>query len=607
LFWKADAQGNLTSKFWSWLAISELDVAPTSPISFFPTRPGSWLWWRGSRVIQDIGMSGNKIEVIDEFPFFSYLLADLHPHLLAMPFGLLAITLCLNFFMGKEEIFKFDGPFFQWFRKIEFWLTALVMGSLAFINTWDFPIYVGLFCIVILYKRVLGHGWSWQRAWEFLKLGLFIGISGVVLYLPFYIGFKSQAGGILPSLEFMTRGVNFWILFGALLVPTVIWLIWQFRQMEKPRGFLTGLKIGSMLFLSLFLISLLFGILVLSLGPTADKMLHSGNLMIVAMGQKLQTAFQLFNGLHQNFPTSSIIAQALLRRIQSPGVWITLLLMFSAVWVLLFKKTKTSPLQNEHDTEPETKEEIAENKPEVFAYILLLMGIALTIFPEFFYLRDQFGTRMNTIFKFYFQAWIMWGMIAAFASVELMDGLKGIKRNLFGLVWVVTVFCGLAYPFIMIQVKTNHFNPSQWTLNGNAYLEVYDQDDYLAIQQLAAQPLGVVAEAIGGSYNPEYAKVSTRSGMPTVLGWPGHEGQWRGGYTEVGSRESDIQLLYSTENWDEAMSIINRYQIRYIYFGNTEKDLYHTDGQKFAEHLATLYQNNSVTIFEVPAREGVNQ
>jgi uncharacterized membrane protein len=232
-----------------------------------------------------------------------------------------------------------------------------------------------------------------------------------------------------------------------------------------------------------------------------------------------------------------------------------------------------------------------------------LVGVALTAFPEFFYLRDQFGTRMNTIFKFYFEAWILWGIVAAYASVDLMTCLKGFKAWIFNVIWIVTIIGGLAYPVVMLLYKTNNFNPAQWTLDGNAYLKNYYGDDYTAIQWLDQQPLGIVSEAIGGSYS-DYAIVSTRTGMPTVLGWPGHEGQWRGGYTEVGSREADIKELYVTDDWSKALEIIQRYNIRYIYLGSMEKNLYKTDGAKLKANLPVIYANNSVSIFEVPQDEG---
>ena len=92
LFWKDGAN------FWTWLDIPELRDAPAQTASWVPDR--FWWWWRASRVIQDYELNGTFREVIDEFPFFSYLLSDLHPHVLAMPFNLLAIAVALNIFFG---------------------------------------------------------------------------------------------------------------------------------------------------------------------------------------------------------------------------------------------------------------------------------------------------------------------------------------------------------------------------------------------------------------------------------------------------------------------------------------------------------------------------
>ncbi|MDP3721341.1 MAG: DUF2298 domain-containing protein, partial [Anaerolineaceae bacterium] len=278
----------------------------------------------------------------------------------------------------------------------------------------------------------------------------------------------------------------------------------------------------------------------------------------------------------------------------------TLLLMLAGTWALLGRYNNDKEVVAASD---ETSNEQDTSRVRPFIAILLLIGIALTVFPEFFYLRDQFGSRMNTIFKFYFQAWILWGIVAAYASVELFSRLKGFKSALFLIVMSITIIGGLAYPVVMLGNKTNNFKPVVFTLDGNDYLARNNADDYAAMQWISQQPLGIVVEAVGGSYS-DFARVSTRTGMPTVLGWPGHEGQWRGGYTEVGSRETDIKTIYTSTDWILVSSLIERYNIRYIYFGPLEVSTYKADGALFAVNLPLVYQNNGVSIYEVPGNGG---
>lgn len=600
IFWKADASGTLTSKFWTWLAINELNAAPTMPVSFWPNRPAGWLWWRGSRVLEDLTITGGNHEIIDEFPFFTYLLSDLHPHLLAMPIVMLAIGLCLNLFLGAKSYFVANESIFKWFKRWDFWFIALILGSLAFINTWDFPIYVGLFCLVVTVMRIRESGWSGERIWDFIKSGLMVGITGVVLFLPFYIGFSSQAGGLLPSMEFMTKGIHFWVFFGALLIPIFIWLVFQLWQTKNAKSILKGLRFALLLFIGLFVLSLLLGLFIFSLGETGARMVSSSNPVIVIWGQKAQAAYDLFvNRVHLTSDSGAVVLAALTRRLNSPGTWITLLLMLTGTWALLGNQKDEKKSELVVPAEMEESKDLDTTKVRTFVALLLLMGIALTVFPEFFYLGDQFGNRMNTIFKFYFQAWILWGIVAAYASVELLSRIKRIKAALFTLVLTLTVIGGLAYPMVMLGNKTNNFKPAAFTLDGNDYLSRSSPDDYAAIQWLSQQPLGVVSEAIGGSYS-DFARVSTRSGMPSVLGWPGHESQWRGGSAEFGSRQEDIPALYSSTDWIEVSSIIDRYNIRYVYFGPLEASTYKADGALFKANLPLVYQNNGVSIFEVP-------
>ena len=97
------------------------------------------------------------------------------------------------------------------------------------------------------------------------------------------------------------------------------------------------------------------------------------------------------------------------------------------------------------------------------------------------------------------------------------------------------------------------------------------------------------------------------SGKPTVLGWDFHEFQWRGGGDLQGSRQSDIQRLYCTNDWAEAQQIIDQYEIRYIFIGQLERATYTAekcagslDERKFQRNLAAVFQQGEASIYAVP-------
>jgi len=212
-------------------------------------------------------------------------------------------------------------------------------------------------------------------------------------------------------------------------------------------------------------------------------------------------------------------------------------------------------------------------------------------------LLDQFGDRMNTIFKFYFQAWIVWSVAAAYAAGLLIQELRGKWGAVYRVGLIILLAITFTYPAFSLPDKTSNFKPAAGlSLNGAVYL---DHDDAAAIAWLQTQPLGVVCEAIGGQYSA-YARVATFSGFPTVLGWPGHVSQWRGGAREIGSRQTDVEQLYRTADWQVTVNILNQYQIKYVYIGNMERTTYHVNEVKFQNNLQPLYQKGTVTIYEVP-------
>ena len=562
--------------------------------------------------MQDFTASGQSKEIIDEFPFFSYYLADLHPHVLSMPFVLLAIGFALNLFLqssmnesGGKGIFSWIRDWIQgeennfldlrivvWLKKTDFWVAAFIFGGLAFLNTWDFPVYVALFAAVAVFESYKLSGWSFSRLWEFLELCIILGIGGIILYFPFYTGFASQAGGFLPSLHFFTMGRQLWVMFMPLLVPIFLWLAWFLVKKGKRSNLVSGLKFSVLIVGGLSLLSYLFGGLIASLPVLGNIFSGSGD------GSNLISLGDMFFGLQGTSDANELIWGSILRRILQPGAWITLLVLIFMVWAAL-GSFRNKDISDQGELSKETlKNEPSNRNLSVSAFVILMIfvGSGLVLAPEYFYLRDQFAWRMNTIFKFYFQTWILWGIAGAFGLVVLLDQLKIQLKFLFTILAAVVIFMSLVYPYYGIRNQFRGQELSLLSLNGAAHLS---DDDMEAVEYLLEAPSGVLAEAIGGSYS-SYARIATYSGQSNVLGWPGHESQWRGGAAEMGTREEDVRRLYQSNDWFETESIINAYDIRYIYVGSLENSAYKVNRIKFENYLPVVFSNNSVTIYEVP-------
>jgi YYY domain-containing protein len=595
VFWQTAADGTQTSYIWQdVLQVETWNEPPQQPYTWQPSR--FWVWWQSSRVLNDFKLTGDRIEIIDEFPFFTYLLGDMHPHLLAMPFVLLAIALALNlYYSSAQRKFHAVNPR-EWISRFDFWLAALVLGGLAFLNTWDFPIYVGLFGFVYTLVRIRQTDWAWGRIWELLGFCILLGLAGILLYLPFYFGFSSQAGGFLPSMAFFTPGVNFWLMFTPLLVPIFIWLLFEARRGKVH--FTPGLKFGALVVGGGWLLSFLIGILFANATALGNSLLNS-NSALSGIGSKLIEYGNLFLGNQGTTSAGDLVASALELRLQSPGCWLTLLGMLILIWALLAGKVSQG-------TETVEKSASLDASPTAFVLLLTLLGAILALVPEFVYLRDSFGNRMNTIFKFYFQAWMLWGLAGAFASVVILSQIRLKWRWAVAAIWLVSVGAGLVYPAIMIQAKTGMVDAetkqlriADWSLDGTLNFQENSPDDYAAVQYLKQAPYGVVAEAVGGSYSA-FARIASQSGLPNVLGWPFHEYQWRGSTDEIGTREPDLERLYTTEDWDEAQLILMRYNIRYVVLGNLERVAYRVSQTKFDDNLPVAFISGDVVIYAVP-------
>ncbi len=181
----------------------------------------------------------------------------------------------------------------------------------------------------------------------------------------------------------------------------------------------------------------------------------------------------------------------------------------------------------------------------------------------------------------------------------LLQRLRGAGRVAFSLLFAFVLLAGLTYPALSVFNKTNNFNPPfGFTLDDFERVQRENPDEASAIRWLQSAPDGVVAEAVGGAYS-NYARISIYTGLPTVLGWGNHEGQWRDQALQ-GTRPQDIETLYTTDDWTQTQEIIDRYDIRYIYVGSLERSTYPVNEEKLNSFLRPVFQQGTVAIYEAP-------
>ncbi len=590
IFWEFAEDGQAYSTFWEWLDIQELSESPSAPYDWIPSRAGGTWWWRSSRVLQDYTLDGQTREIIDEFPFFSFLLADLHPHLISLPFVMMNIYLCFYLFLHRNGRYVFSDSLKESVLEPFFWLTCFILGSLIFINTWDFPIYFLLASACIFIPAFQQDGKIWANLKKLIVFFVALALACIMLFLPFIWSLSSQASGLIPSLIFRTRGVHYLVMFLPHIALTILFCI-QFQKRYTYKKIVSNFFIVMLGLITLFSLSILY-IFLLDLSPRL--LISAGNIFQTGIDQSgLTLNLPLLNLLRIYGAQSSneLISAAIKSLIHKPWVILLSAAFISFSWAALDRK------------DYEKVEEYQENTPIAnhFILILLILVAALSVFPELFYLRDQFGWRMNTIFKFYFQVWILFSFVSAYAIYELCQLRDNTWRKIW--IWVsgLIIMISLIYPVFAIRDKTNAFRDIKLTLDGNKFLELYQPSDFEAVQYLLTVPYGVVSEAVGGSYS-SYGRISRLTGYPTVLGWPGHEVQWRGGMDEIGSRELDIETLYTTVDWNQAADIIQEYDIKYILIGDLEKRTYAVNEDKFKKNMVTIFKNSEVAIYSFNQR-----
>jgi len=582
------AHGWGSEGFWQWVSIKGLD-AQGSDSSLFPNEP--WWWWRATRVIDTV-MDGRSLDyTITEFPFFSFLLGDLHPHVSSLPFLILNLALGLNLLLSRERL----GLSWLCHNPWEVFAIVLSLGALAFINIWDFPVFAALYLAVVL-VRIYGD-WNGQATLAIVaSLSLLVPVlaGAVLLYTPFYLTLGSQASGILPLRDVSTRPLFFFLIWGLFLVLSGSFLLKQLWTAPNAGGKTLGIM-APVLVITLLPFLLWAGIELL-ISPFDDGIGEG----VSSVGSRLGKLL--------------------------PGLAVVGVALYSA----LLRAKRAGPEGSQKGEEMTT----------AFSLLALALAFYLLIGVELFYLVDFFGNRMNTVFKVYYQAWLLLAIVSAYglyyccsrpmlssspsprpsvtplplgegpgvrALVRLPLTLLGktLRYGWIGLV-VVLVLASLYYPLGAALDRAKYAGNGS-SLDGLGFLRGNDSGEYEAIKWLRDEaPWGRVVEAVGDDYS-EYGRISSSTGLPTLLGWKGHEHQWRGSTTPFLGREEQVAQIYRSNDPEQVRRLLDTYGVRYVYLGAREWAKY-GGGQSFtairsrfegfAPFLKPIFERKDVLIYE---------
>jgi YYY domain-containing protein len=248
----------------------------------------------------------------------------------------------------------------------------------------------------------------------------------------------------------------------------------------------------------------------------------------------------------------------------------------------------------------------APDVQSLFVLLLIVVGALLLVTVEFAYLRDVFASRMNTVFKFYYQGWVLLSLSGAYGAWYMVQGLRdgrrpmAIVRALWLAVCALLVAAGLCYTAAATVSKANAFGGTP-TLNGTAYVRQQRPLQYRVIEWLRAeaQPDAVIVEAAGGSYTAQNW-ISAHTGLSSLLGWAGHERQWRGSGALPAEREAVVNTLYTETDVVETSRLLEEYSVDYVIVGPDEREQYGVGDMvlaKFDALMARAFENEAYVVF----------
>lgn len=445
---------------------------PTSILSF----PNSYWYPNATRFIE---------KTIHEFPIYSFVVSDLHGHVLSIPFVLTTLAILLSLLLRE---------------KVRAWgvvLLGFFVSVMYMTNAMDGVLYMGLslvfIAIICLRQLTFVHG---------KKLKNYLVIQTTI----------KQVKNLRPTILSL-------ILYSVLLVGGYVVFSYPFNSAFSP--FVSGIGV-----------------------------------LCVPVKSVLQIGPFLFEPDHcQRSPLWQLL------------ILYGFFLFFTISLFVFYAMSKMYTFK----------------RRDLYVVVIALFSYVLIIVPEFVYAKDIYPDhyRANTMFKLVYQAFMMLSIVSAYSAVVIITFTRKVwfvivSFLLIGLVMIYPWFAIVSY-YGDLQVYRG--------LDGIRHFALTRPDDLATITYLNENVPGqpVVVEAQGDSYT-DYGRISANTGLPTILGWTVHEWLWRGTYDVVAPRIDEVRQVYESDNLESVESILDTYNVEYIYVGGLEREKYPTlNEQKFLD------------------------
>lgn len=489
---------------------------------------------------------------IAEFPYFSFLYGDLHPHILAMPILFVALAWMLSVLWASGR-----G---RWLERGTVWLAAgLAFGVLRPTHTWDFPTLLGLGALTL--------GWQvWRTRGELTRATL-LSIAGRVLLLAgiamaMYYPFGQWFGTEYSSLEFWkgarTPLADYVTVHGLFLFVLVTWLFWQTGAWVKMRAPLwSGTLVGE--FYPQVGVWIKMGAAI----AVAGLVLWIADYQVLTLGLLLWAWVGLLLWARRDEPLYTKVILGLL------GIAVGLTMLVEVV-VLKGDVGRSNTVFRFYT--------------QVWALFSVAAGAALaSLIPVVW--RWSLGWR---------RGWLLAGTLLALAAASFTVTSTRAKQadrwpdvdqpphQLDGMAFMLDDGSG---PIT--------YKDEERTLNLTA--------DYAGIRFVQDHVPGTPTIVEG--HTAEYrwgARYSIYTGLPTVVGWSWHVRQHNSLLPAplIDKRISEVIDFYNTTDLQTALDFMRRYDVRYVIVGDLERTYYAAEG--IAKFQRLVEQGKLQEMFSIP-------